>query len=90
MGEITPPTSSSHTNNENTSLNVSNIPNLDGNDSIISNNFHESQPSKIPVLISYTVHCQTQSKQKPNLNNLKTIRRSNKAIHALNLPQSLT
>ena len=51
MGEVTPPLQSPPSKSED-SFNISNIPNLDGNDSIISNEPNLSEFEKIPVHVS--------------------------------------
>ena len=87
VGEETPPPVSPSLKSE-SSLNISDIPNLDGNDSIISNHTNQSQFDKIPVHVSnYRVFQErAQFKSKQNYNNLKTIKRSNRTLQALNLP----
>ena len=66
MGEVTPPPHSPPSESED-SFNISNIPNLDGNESIISNEPNLSKFEKIPVHVSNFSggHCQSNFKPKP-------------------------
>ena len=72
------------------SLNVSNIPQLDGNDSILSTGCSKTNDTfkseKIPVHISNNFCSQTKPSHKNNSKNLKTVKRSNKTLQALSLP----